>query len=102
MHEGEIDVDVRCRPIESGWACAVTVRDGGSSTEHRVTVAPEVVALLAPRTIDPTELVRASFAFLLEREAKESILSSFELSLIGRYFPEYERTIRDRMMRRDV
>ncbi|HEX9095338.1 MAG TPA: hypothetical protein VF990_04470 [Candidatus Dormibacteraeota bacterium] len=35
-------------------------------------------------------LVRDSFAFLLERESKESILRSFDLSLIKRYFPEYD------------
>ena len=44
------------------------------------------------RTI-PIDLVRRSFAFLLEREPKESILRSFELPEIGRYFPDYERTI---------
>ena len=43
---------------------------------------------------DPADLVRRSFAFLLEREPKESILRTFELSVIGRYFPEYEREIR--------
>jgi hypothetical protein len=38
---------------------------------------------------DPERLVRASFAFLLEREPASSILAEFELSDIGRYFPEY-------------
>ena len=42
---------------------------------------------------DPVDLVRRSFAFLLEREPKESILRSFDLPVIGRYFPDYERTI---------
>jgi hypothetical protein len=35
-------------------------------------------------------VVRA-FEFLLERESKESILGSFGLSVIGRYFPDFER-----------
>ena len=39
------------------------------------------------------ELVRRSFEFLLEREPKESILSRFDLTVISRYFPEYERLI---------
>jgi hypothetical protein len=38
--------------------------------------------------------VRACFDFLLEREPKESILRSFDVTVIGRYFPEFETTIR--------
>jgi len=38
-------------------------------------------------------LVRACFEFLLAREAKDSILGSFDLSVIGRYFPEFESEI---------
>ena len=41
----------------------------------------------------PEDLIRRSFEFLLEREPKESILSRFHLSVIGRYFPDYEREI---------
>lgn len=37
------------------------------------------------------DLVRRSFEFLLEREPPESILGSFDLSVIGRYFPEYDQ-----------
>jgi hypothetical protein len=33
----------------------------------------------------------------LEREPKESILRSFELTVISRYFPEYEREIARRL-----
>ena len=49
---------------------------------------------LAPGTTDPTDLVRRSFAFLLEREPKESILGAFDLTVIGRYFPDWEAWIR--------
>ena len=42
-------------------------------------------------------LVEASFAFLLERETKESILREFDLPVIGRYFPEYEPEIGRRL-----
>ncbi len=42
------------------------------------------------------ELVRESFAFLLEREPPTSILSRFSLDVIGRYFPEYSTEIRGR------
>jgi hypothetical protein len=41
--------------------------------------------------------VRRSFEFLLEREPKESILTRLDLSVISRYFPEYEREIKGRL-----
>jgi hypothetical protein len=40
--------------------------------------------------------VRVSFGFLLEREPKESILPTFDLTVIGRYFSDFEREITHR------
>jgi hypothetical protein len=58
-----------------------------------VTVDPSYVARIAGEV--PVEtLVRRSFDFLLEREPNTSILRRFDLAVIGRYFPEYERVIR--------
>ena len=89
-------IDVRCEAVTAGgWACAVGIDDGdGAPTRHDVTLTTGDLADLAPGATEPTDLVRRSFQFLLEREAKGSILRRFELPLIGRYFPEYERTIR--------
>lgn len=42
----------------------------------------------------PEDLIRRSFEFLLQRESKESILRDFNLSVIQRYFPEYDAAIR--------
>lgn len=70
----------------------VVVEDA-AMTSHTVTVDPSYAAKLAGGV--PVEmLVLRSFDFLLEREPNTSILRQFELSLIGRYFPEYERVIR--------
>ena len=41
--------------------------------------------------------MRCAFEFLLEREPKEFILSRFDLPVIGRYFPEFEREIKRRL-----
>lgn len=71
----------------------VTVREGATQTRHVVTVGADDAARLAGNPPDVAALVRASFAFLLEREPKESILARFDLSVIARYFPEYEREI---------
>ena len=52
---------------------------------------------LAPPGVTVERLVEASFAFLLEREPRESILREFSLAVISRYFPEYEHEIRRRL-----
>lgn len=75
----------------------VRVSEGGSATTHEVTVSPADHAKLAGDKIQPEELVRQSFEFLLERESKDSILARFDLSVISRYFPEYEREIKHRL-----
>lgn len=88
------DIDVTSRPGSDGWTASVVVTDpDGSVSRHEVTITRSVVERLAPGADDPDDLVRRSFAFLLKREPKESILRSFELPEIGRYFPDYERTI---------
>ncbi|PCI39923.1 MAG: hypothetical protein COB53_02395 [Elusimicrobia bacterium] len=74
-------------------AYRVTVSEGGSSTSHRVTVAELDYDRLKKGEESAEELVRRSFEFLLEREGKESIMSSFDLMVIAHYFPEYEKKI---------
>jgi hypothetical protein len=71
----------------------VTVREGGSSTEHDVTVSATDYERLGSRHRTPETFIRACFEFLLEREPKESILSRFDVSVIGKYFSEFETTI---------
>lgn len=76
----------------------VCVTEAGSESSHQVTLDPKDYARLAAGAVEPQELIRRSFEFLLEREPKESILGRFDLSVIGRYFPEYEREIKKRML----
>jgi hypothetical protein len=74
---------------------SVTVTNGGKTT-HRVTLPDDYHARLTGGGTTKEELIQRSFEFLLQREPKESILSSFELSVIQQYFPEYEQTISSR------
>jgi hypothetical protein len=67
--------------------------ESGTSTTHTVTVTPEYWRKLTGGRVPPEILVEKSFEFLLERESNTSILRSFDLPVIQRYFPEYERTI---------
>jgi len=89
------DIAVSCEPGPTdGWRCRVRLTQGGRLVgDHDVRVALAALGRLDPGAGDPTGLVRRSFEFLLEREPPSSILRSFELTEIGRYFPEYESRI---------
>ena len=91
------DVRVSLTESDGGWRAEVVVAGGGSSTRHEVTLSRDDYARLAGGKAAPEALVEASFAFLLEREPKESILRRFDLPVIGRYFPDYERVIAQRL-----
>jgi hypothetical protein len=87
-------VDVECRPTPDGWSCAVEVVEANGRSRHAVVVRHADLARLDPTAADPTDLVGRSFEFLLAREPKESILTTFDLTVISRYFPEYEAEVR--------
>jgi hypothetical protein len=77
----------------------IRIIEKSSESAHRVTMKQDEYARLTGGKIEPEELLKHSFEFLLEREPKESILSRFDLSVINRYFPEYEREIKRRISR---
>ncbi len=66
-------------------------------TTHSVSVDPTYYQRLTGGRVSPERLVEESFVFLLEREPNTSILRSFDLPVISRYFPEYETTIQKRL-----
>lgn len=71
----------------------VTVEDA-TTTSHSVTLEQAVYQELTGGNVTPEQLIEASFEFLLERESNTMILASFDLPLIGNYFPEYEQEIK--------
>jgi hypothetical protein len=79
----EIDVS---RPDPGELRFRVHVAEGGSATDHDVTVTPEDLAALGAGYPDPETFIEACFRFLLAREPKESILGSFDVAVIERYF----------------
>jgi hypothetical protein len=93
------DVDVRCDAAPDGWRCAVTVHDDRSSSTHEVTVNADDAIDFAAATdaAHVTRLIEETFDFLLEREPKESILRTFDLSVVSRYFPDFDHEIRSRL-----
>jgi hypothetical protein len=87
-------ITVAAKQNSAGWECVVTVSEAGSQTTHVVTVERSYRDRLAGAAVTVERLVERSFEFLLAREPKESILGSFALPVISRYFPEYEQQIR--------
>ena len=66
-----------------------------NSSSHNVTLTDDTLQDLTNGKVSKKELIEFSFKFLLEREPNTSILSSFELSVISGYFPEYIKTVKE-------
>lgn len=75
----------------------VTVIEDSGQSRHNVSLSPGYYEKLTGKKVPEKFLIEQSFQFLLERESKESILREFDLPLIGRYFPDYEKEIRKRL-----
>jgi hypothetical protein len=73
----------------------VVVREGGGHSRHQVTLSPQDLDRLGAGTAAPRAIVEAAFRFLLDREPKEAILGQFDISVIARYFPEFEDRLPD-------
>jgi hypothetical protein len=72
---------------------AVIVRKGTGETRHQVTIARPLCQRLCAGKQTPEQLIDAAFRFLLDREPKEAILRRFDVGVISRYFPEFEREL---------
>ena len=62
-------------------------------TTHIVILSDEIHKNLTNEKVTKEELLEFSFKFLLDREPNTSILSSFELTVISRYFLDYEKSV---------
>ena len=72
----------------------VTVK-AKNSTSHNVILTDDTHQNLTNGKVNKKELIEFSFQFLLKREPNTSILSSFELSVISGYFPEYTKIVKE-------
>lgn len=71
----------------------IVVRDGKGESRHRVTMAHKDYDRLKAGRHSAETCVEAAFRFLLDREPKESILGRFDISVIPRYFPDFDREL---------
>jgi hypothetical protein len=84
----------------SGEQYEVRVTGETAPTTHQVTLREADRVRLGGADISGDALIAESFRFLLEREPNTSILRTFDLPVIGTYFPEYEQDIRKRVAQR--
>jgi hypothetical protein len=71
----------------------VVIREERSETRHHVTMSRQTCDRLTAGKHTPERCLEAAFRFLLDREPKESILRHFDVTVISRYFPEFEREL---------
>jgi hypothetical protein len=71
----------------------VIVSEGDGETRHQVTMDRQTCGRLTGGKHTPERCLEAAFRFLLDREPKESILSRFDVTVISRYFPEFEQDL---------
>ena len=65
-------------------------------TKHIVFVTDEILFKLTKNKVSKEDLLNFSFNFLLDRESNTSILASFDLTVISKYFPEYTKKVSDK------
>ena len=64
-----------------------------STTTHTVTVTDESLTELTDKNVTKKQLLEFSFNFLLDREPNTSILTSFDINVISKYFPNYREEV---------
>ena len=73
----------------------VRVGEGPSATAHRVSMSEDQYKKLGDGAGKPSDFIEAAFRFLLDRESKQSIMSRFDITVISKYFPEFEDKIKE-------
>ena len=97
-------IDVRRISGDEPMRFEVTVREGGGESRHRVTMTRQFCATLCggknsceagSRCAEgcAAQVIEAAFRFLLDREPKEAILGEFDITVIARYFAEFESAL---------
>jgi hypothetical protein len=71
----------------------VTVKEKNGETHHQVTMNQSTYKKLTDGKITAECCIEAAFLFLLDHEPKESILSRFDVTVISRYFPSFEKDL---------
>jgi hypothetical protein len=73
----------------------VRVIEGATETSHRATLRAEAYDEIASGKPDPAALVRRAIELLLSREHPKPIPPECDLTILARYFAEFERAKRN-------
>jgi len=88
-------MNISVSPVDNQrWRVEVGDR---ATTTHDVGIPEGYLEKLGISGVAPERIIEESFRFLLERESNTSILGRFDLPVIARYFPEYEKQIGSRL-----
>ena len=82
---------------DNGWNYLVELGYGDGLIEYMVEVDVAYWTRLTGRRIEPDELVKMTFNFLLDKEQKEMIRKKFNLAEVVGSFPTYEDEIKRRL-----
>jgi hypothetical protein len=86
-------IEVRRTDDGNPFEFDVMVHEGKGETRHHVTMARETCDRLTGGKHTPERCIETAFRFLLDWKSKESILSRFDVTVISRCFPEFEREL---------
>jgi uncharacterized protein (DUF1786 family) len=78
--------EIVTRAVDEGLYEAEVTQDGGHYA-YQVSVPDDLVERTGA---EPAAIVRATLAFLLDREPPTSIMRRFDCSVVPGFFPEYE------------
>ncbi len=84
-------INIQTVSVNNPMTFTVTIQEEGSETTHHVTMSDETYQDLSHDNAEPEACIEAAFKFLLDREPKESILGSFDITVISKYFPEFKQ-----------
>jgi hypothetical protein len=73
-----------------GLVFNVVIRDARGESRHQVTMLADEAQRWAKFGAEPLRCVGAVIRLLIDREPKESILNTFDISVVRRYFPEFD------------
>ena len=72
---------------------SVTVSDSAGRTQHRVTLHDDTYQRLTAARVTPAVCVEAVFRYLLERQTKGDLLTSFDVNVLQLSHPRFEKEI---------
>jgi hypothetical protein len=91
--------EIKITPLGEGAFGVEVAGEVDVPTNHKVSVPEGMVEELGLGDVEPEEIVRESFAFLLEHEKPTSILPEFSLEEIAVYYPQYFQELPARLGR---